>query len=76
MKRKNILQIILVTYVIFSTLCLIICLILKAYSPVVFKFWLFLTHLFRFGISVAMVVLIYRLIHLNKLKQKLKHWKE
>lgn len=72
MKRKSILEISLWVYISLSAVCLITQFIPGIDHALICYFWYLFTNLFRLGLGIGMLYLMFTFIRLQKLKEKLR----
>lgn len=75
MKKKTILEISLWIYVVLSAICLIAQFIPGIDKAFVFYSWLLCTNLFRLGLGIGMLYLMFKIIKLRKLQQQIRRWR-
>ena len=70
------LAIFLALYSVFTIICGCLSWMFSKLRILMFQIWYQVTAIIWFILAVTVIVLLIRLLRLNKLKNKVKHWKE
>ena len=63
-------------YAVFTIICGCLSWIFSEHRILMFQIWYQVTAVIWFILAVTVIVLLIRLLRLNKLKNEVKHWKE